>query len=231
MDLAYLINAHWRFSTSIGSGQRIPSFTDLYLEQRPGNVGNEFLQPENAWSYEGNIQYRKGNSSIKAGYFYRSISDFIDWVRANPSDPYSPTNFGKNKVHGLYVRVQQEFQLNGTQSFGYTASYNYLHPRLETSAQTQSKYTLESLKHQFVAGLYYRKHDFSLNVLNRLLKRELASAYNVLDIRINYQWQDFLLYSEITNLFNTSYNEAGAVPMPARWLALGLKYEWTNINI
>ena len=231
MDLAYLINAHWRFSTSIGSGQRIPSFTDLYLEQRPGNVGNEFLQPENAWSYEGNIQYRKGNSSIKAGYFYRSISDFIDWVRDNPSDPYSPTNFGKNKVHGLYVRVQQEFQLNGTQSFGYTASYNYLHPRLETSAQTQSKYTLESLKHQFVAGLYYRKHDFSLNVLNRLLKRELASAYNVLDIRVNYQWQDFLLYSEITNLFNTSYNEAGAVPMPARWFALGLKYEWKNIKI
>jgi iron complex outermembrane receptor protein len=230
IDLAYLINDHWTFSTSIGSGQRIPSFTDLYLNQRPGNVGNELLQPENAWSYEGDIQYSKRNLCIKSGYFYRNISDFIDWVRDNPSEPYSPTNFGKNKVQGIYGRVQQDFDLGSLQSIGYTVSYNYLHPSLESSTETQSKYTLESLKHQFIAGVHYNKNDFSLNILNRLFKRELANTYNVLDVRINYQLQDFLLYTEVTNLFNSSYNEAGAVPMPARWFGLGLKYDWKDLR-
>src|SRR5690606_19441233 len=61
IDLAYSINNHWKISTSIGSGQRIPSFTDLYLNQLPGNIGNEFLKAEKAWNYEGNIQYNKEN--------------------------------------------------------------------------------------------------------------------------------------------------------------------------
>ncbi|WP_310992192.1 TonB-dependent receptor plug domain-containing protein [Aequorivita marina] len=226
IDLAYLINDYWTISTSIGSGQRIPSFTDLYLDQRPGNVGNELLQPENAWTYEGNIQYHKGSFQVKAGYFYRNISDFIDWVRDDASEPYTPINFGKNKMQGVYGRVKQEFYFRNQQSIGYELSYNYLHPTLETSDGDQSKYTLESLKHQFIAGIHYRINDFSFQLKNRWLKRELGSAYNVADIRINYQLQNFLLYTEVTNLFDANYTEAGAVPMPTRWFGLGVKYQW-----
>ncbi|MCZ4318414.1 TonB-dependent receptor [Aequorivita viscosa] len=230
IDLAYLINDNWKLTANIGSGQRIPSFTDLYLDQRPGNVGNELLQPENAWSYEGTIKYNKRGLYIKTGYFYRNISDFIDWVRDNPSEPYSPVNFGRNKVHGIFGRAQQDFDLGSLQTLGYNVSYNYLHPSLEAATENQSKYTLESLKHQFIAGLYYRNNDFSLNIKNRLLTRELANAYTILDIRLNYQMQDFLIYTEVTNLFSTSYNEAGAVPMPTRWFGLGLKYNWQELR-
>jgi len=228
IDLAYLINNYWTISTSIGSGQRIPSFTDLYLDQRPGNVGNENLEPENAWSYEGSIQYRKESLQIKTGYFYRNISDFIDWVRDDASVPYTPINFGKNKIQGVYGRVQQDFDLGGQQAIGYEVSYNYLHPTLETTDGNQSKYTLESLKHQFIAGIHYRIDNFSFQLKNRWLKRELASAYDVADVRINYQLQNFLLYTEVTNLFDAEYTEAGAVPMPTRWFGLGVKYKWES---
>ncbi|MGO3183920.1 MAG: TonB-dependent receptor plug domain-containing protein [Aequorivita sp.] len=228
IDLAYLINDHWKVSTSIGSGQRIPSFSDLYLDQRPGNVGNELLEPENAWNYEGNIQYKKGDLQIKTGYFYRNISDFIDWVRDDAAEPYSPTNLGKNTIHGVYGRIQQDFNLGGQQSIGYQVSYNYLQPSLETSTGTQSKYTLESLKHQFVAGVHYRIKDFSIQIKNRWLKRELASSYDVADVRLNYRLQNFLLYTEVTNLFDAKYMEAGAVPMPTRWFGLGVKYQWNQ---
>lgn len=226
IDLAYLINDHWKISTSIGSGQRIPSFSDLYLDQRPGNVGNASLQPENAWTYEGNIQYNKGNLQVKTGYFYRSISDFIDWVRAEPSEPYMPINFGKNEMHGVYGRVQQDFDLGGQHSIGYEVSYNYMHPSLEASSETQSKYTLESLKHQFIAGIHYRLNNFSFQIKNRWLKRELANAYDVADVRINYQMENLTLHTTITNLFDAEYKEAGAVPMPTRWFGLGVKYQW-----
>ncbi len=228
VDLAYLITHDWKIAASIGSGQRIPSFTDLYLDQRPGNIGNALLQPENAWNYEGNVQYQKENLQLKTGYFYRQISEFIDWVRADTSTPYSPINLGKNTMHGIYGRVQQDFELGGDQSFGYQLSYNYLRPSFETSTDIQSKYILESLKHQLVAGVHYSIKDFSFHIKNRWLQRELANAYNIADVRLNYKVQNFLLYTEITNLFNATYKEAGAVPMPTRWFGLGVTYQWSQ---
>ena len=38
VDLAYLLTNHWKIAASVGAGQRIPSFTDLYLNQLPGNA-------------------------------------------------------------------------------------------------------------------------------------------------------------------------------------------------
>ena len=228
IDLAYLINTYWKVSTSVGSGQRIPSFSDLYLDQRPGNVGNALLQPENAWNYEGNIQYHKENLQFKTGYFYRTISDFIDWVRVDATEPYSPMNFGENTMQGVYGRLQQNFDLDDQHAIGYDVSYNFMKPSFETSTDIQSKYILESLKHQFIAGIHYRMNDFSFSIKNRWLQRELGNAYDVADVRVNYTYENFLLYTEVTNLFNATYSEAGAVPMPTRWFGLGLKYHWNQ---
>lgn len=228
IDLAYLLTNHWKISTSIGSGQRIPSFSDLHLDQRPGNIGNEALQPEDAWNYEGNIQYTKGNLQFKTGYFYRHISDFIDWTRDGASEPYMPINLGNNKMRGVFARVDQNFYLDDTQSIGYDVSYNYMKPSLESNSESQSKYIIESLKHQFIAGIHYRISDFSFHIKNRWLKRELANSYNIADIRVNYNWDNFLLYAEVTNLFNAKYKEAGAVPMPSRWLGVGIRYQWNQ---
>ena len=226
LDLAYHINTNWKVSTSIGAGQRIPSFTDLYLNQLPGNLGNEFLQPENSWNYEGNLQYKRNNMNLQVGYFYRSITDFIDWVRPDASHPYSPINFGENNMHGFYARVRQDFSLGDNQSFGYRVTYNNLQPSLEASPEEQSKYVLESLKHQLIGGVHYQVGPLSVHLENRWLQRELADAYNVTDIRINYQWDDVRLFTEATNLFDASYSEAGAVPMPTRWISIGLQYQW-----
>ena len=228
IDLAYLINTYWKVSTSVGSGQRIPSFSDLYLDQRPGNVGNALLQPENAWNYEGNIQYHKENLQFKTGYFYRTISDFIDWVRVDATEPYSPMNFGENTMQGVYGRLQQNFDLDDQHAIGYDVSYNFMKPSFETSTDIQSKYILESLKHQFIAGIHYRINDFSFSIKNRWLQRELGNAYDVADVRVNYTYENFLLYTEVTNLFNATYSEAGAVPMPTRWFGLGVKYHWNQ---
>ncbi len=229
IDLAYLLNAHWTIAASAGSAQRIPSFTDLYLDQRPGNVGNSDLQPEDAWNYAASVQYNKAGLRVKAGYFYRTISDFIDWTRTDASQPYSPVNFGENKVYGLYARVQQDFQLTPEQGFGYQLSYNYLDPSVSASTDMQSKYVLSSLKHQFIAGIHYSYQDFSIYFKNRWLQRELASGYDVADVRLNYQWNAATIYAAVTNLFDAQYSEAGAVPMPTRWFSIGLRYHLKNL--
>src|SRR5690606_22551260 len=123
-------------------------------------------------------------------------------------------------------RIQQRFDLAGRQAFSYHLGYNYLRPSVQASEGVQSKYALESLRHQFIAGVNYSMDALSVQLENRLLKRELGKAYNVSDIRVNYQFEKVLLYTEVTNLFNTEYKEAGAVPMPLRWISLGVKYRW-----
>jgi iron complex outermembrane receptor protein len=226
VDVAYAINNYWKASASIGTGERIPSFTDLYLNQKPGNVGNPNLHPENAWQYEANLKYTKGNFNFQTGYFQREITDFIDWVRPNATVPYSPVNFGKNNVQGLYARIGQQIAISQNQKMGYKLSYNYLNPTAMESANNLSKYVLESLKHQFIAGINYNFKNFSTQLENRWLKRELNDAYFITDIRLAYQWNSLRIYTDITNLFNTQYKESGAVPMPSRWFSLGFKYIW-----
>lgn len=224
LDVAYSISQNWQVAGSIGSGQRIPSFTDLYLDQRPGNIGNARLQPENAWSYEGHLKYNRSSFGFQTGYFYRHISDFIDWVRNDPSLPYSPVNFGSNKMYGFHTRVRQHFNFGDHQRLGYRISYNYLSPSIESETEVNSKYVLESLKHQLITGVDLQWGQLDLRLENRWVQRELASGYHVADIRINYQISHMQLFTQVTNLFNAQYTEAGAVPMPGRWFNLGIRY-------
>lgn len=228
LDIAYLISDDWKASASVGSSQRIPSFTDLYLDQAPGNVGNPNVQPEDALQYEAGVDYTSAGVTAKVGYFYRDISQFIDWVRESENQPYSPYNLESNKTHGIYGRIGQQFRLTNGHQLGYRMSYNYLKPKLVTGNENQSKYVLESLKHQFIVGVNYAYRDFSIHLENRYIKRELNSGYDVLDARVNYQLNSFLLYADVSNILDSQYREAGAVPMPPRWFNLGVKYQWNQ---
>jgi len=106
IDLGYDINNHWKLIFNAGSSQRIPSFTDLYLNQRPANIGNSSLQAERAKQVEGAIKYTSGNVIAQAGYFYRTINDFIDWTRNLNTEPWQPQNMDNNEVQGFNVNFQ-----------------------------------------------------------------------------------------------------------------------------
>lgn len=225
LDVAYLVSPSWKFGLNIGSGQRIPSFTDLYLNQKPGNVGNPNLQPENSWQYEAHVQYRYKNFKIKAGYFYRDVNQFIDWIRDSITVPYSPANMGRNQIQGINIHTSQFFHLKHEQKISYSLSYNYLQPTLQ-SKNYFSKYILESLKHQFIFGLNYQTKGFTASIQTRIIERELLKAYCLLDFRMTYQWKSYLVYADISNILNTEYKEIGAVPMPPRWFSAGFKYRF-----
>lgn len=224
IDAAYLLPKGFKVAVNIGSGQRIPSFTDLYLNQLPGNLGNPNLKPENAWQYEANIQYSKKTLRIKAGYFYRDVNQFIDWVRDSIQMPYSPYNIGRNQIQGINASISQYFTLKNKHRLGYNLSYNFLHPTVDSKTYL-SKYVLESLRHQLIAGVNYSISGIMLGINTRWIQRELNDPYFLLDARISYQIKSFQIYSDCTNLLNTQYKEAGAVPMPPRWFSLGVRYQ------
>ena len=222
LDAAYLFAPKWKLAFNVGSSQRIPSFTDLYLNQRPGNIGNPNLVSENAWQYEFSLQYRTQSFYVQGGYFYRNISDFIDWVRNSTAVPYQPQNFGNNKIQGLNLTVGQELNFSSRSVFKYDLSYNYLNAgEMSYANNISSKYVLENLKHQALMRLTYRYSNWQATLANRWIERELKNSYLITDFRLMYGKSNWNIYTEVTNLFDKEYIEVAAVPLPKRWFALG----------
>src|SRR5690606_34306920 len=75
LDFSYQFKPGFRFVFNSGTSQRIPSFTDLYLQQK-GNVGNPDVVSETAYQVEGGLKYDAARWSAKAIVFFREISDF-----------------------------------------------------------------------------------------------------------------------------------------------------------
>lgn len=226
LDLGYAIDSHWKASLSVGSSQRIPSYTDLYLKQT-GNIGNPALKSENAWQYELAMRYEKQNIYVRGGVFYRNIENFIDWIRDNSSDPYQPFNFGTNKTTGVNLSLGQVFTLSGSQRLKYDLSYNYLRPKeMRYAEDVISKYIVESLKHQALLRVLYQvdKLDFTLG--GRWIKRELNDPYFITDLRVGYSLSRWNFYAEGNNLLNETYKEVAAVYLPKRWYSVGVRYQW-----
>lgn len=226
LDAAYQFLPHFKIGLNMGSSQRVPSFTDLYLNQHPGNIGNPNLKSEKAWQYEVNIKYAKNNFSAQTGYFYRNISDFIDWIRTDNTQPYQPFNQQNNRIYGLNVQLKNTFHIHDKSKLTATISYSYLNPeKLQYPTNVTSKYVIENLKHQAIANVGYVFNNWYAQATYKYLQRELKKGYNVTDIRVGYNYKNYGIYADATNIFDTKYTEIAATPMPSRWLVLGLKYQ------
>ena len=228
IDAGYELDEHWKLVAHTGMGQRIPSFTDLYLDQRPANIGNPLVQPERSWHAEGGIKYADNRTVAHIGYFYRNMDDFIDWVRLSPDEPWQPYNFQRNLTRGL--TFSGNYRLSGTDRHGPTwmvgLAYTWLSPEFEDShdAGFLSKYVIESLRHQASANAHFSSGQFSATVAGRFQERISYKSYFLSDTRIAYAFHAGSVYLDATNIFDVTYIESAAVSMPGRWFSVGVKY-------
>lgn len=225
LDISYLINDHWKISASSGTSQRIPTFTDLYLNQRPGNIGNPDLKSENAWQNEISTSFQKNSLTLKGGYFYRDIDNFIDWVRASTEEPFQAQNLGNNKTHGIFSNILYTHKITDSKNINFNFSYTYLNPSIINDYKnTIIKYGIESLKHQAIGTISFQTGNWAFSTANRLLERSSKNSYFVSDARISFQKSSYMIYTDMQNIFDAQYIEVGAVPMPSRWATLGFRY-------
>ena len=231
IDLGYDLDSRWKLVLNAGSSQRIPSFTDLYLKQ-PGNIGNPDLTSENAYQVETGVKYINNNLIIQGGYFYRSIADFIDWTREVSTVPYQPFNIGTNKVNGLNTSLR--YQIGNDQDimkYFINIGYNYLRPSIKKEEPgTDSKYAIESLRHQAIANLTVQHREWSLTTSNRFYERISYKFYFLSDLKLAYSLNKISLYADVQNIFNVTYIQAGAVPMPGIWYSLGAKFNCSFVR-
>lgn len=224
VDASYTIKNKLKASFNVGSSQRLPTYTDLYVQQ-PKNIGNVNLVPENAWQFETSLRYFTKDTYIQAGYFKRRIDNFIDWVSDNPDLIFQAQNLGSNKIEGINVSGGYLYQITTSNQLKVDASYNYLNPKTKIyAAGTTSKYILESLKHQAILRINYQFDKMNIGLANRWVERELNKPYFLTDIKLGYGFSNWKVYIDVNNVFNESYMESGSILLPKRWYSLGVKW-------
>ena len=198
---------------------RIPTYTDLYY-MSPLEQGNPNLVPEDALSGEFGYQYQENQSFIKYSMFWRKTENSIDWQKETPTSPWKAQNIGTLETKGF--ELEANHQINSWLS--YALGYTYLdNQRLKD--EVVSRYSLDNLKHQFVAKLKNQYKGFSNELIYRYNERVNLGSYNLLDDKISYQYKNLNLYVLVNNITNSDYVETSLVPMPGRWFHVGFTYK------
>ncbi|MHC5354888.1 TonB-dependent receptor plug domain-containing protein [Myroides sp. LJL115] len=225
LDLAYFIKDNWRVMANVGSATRLPTFTDLYLDQRPGNIGNPQVQPEKSYQLELGSKYEYKSFEASGFLFYRDISNFIDWVRESQDFPYQTFNIGNNKTLGVNLDGKYRFDKPLVKWY-IGLSYTYLDPSIIGDIQgVESKYVLESLKHQAMARLGSNVGDWHFTLSSGYKQRLSYKSYWVNNFKVSFTKPTYDIYLDVQNFTNTTYIEAGVVPLPKAWFNLGFKFK------
>ncbi len=228
LDIGYQIHKQLRLFISATTGQRIPTYTDLYYEG-PGNIGNPALRPELATGLNGGLQYHHPAITARFSYFNRHTTGFIDWVKDSITAPWQPANFRIMNVQGASIHllwnISSYLKWSDRHQLGMSVQYTYLSPRLEESTEKISKYTVDAFRHQLVASVsstWWKR--FQLNVNGRYLYRIEAGDYTIFDLRMTYLFPGWNIYFDLSNLTNTQYREVLVIPMPGRWYTAGVRF-------
>lgn len=221
IDASLSVTEKDKITFSAGSGQRIPSFNDLYLNQT-GNIGNEFVESERAYQFEGGYQHIDDSWTLKANVFHRNIYDFIDWTRVDETEPFQSNNVGKLQTFGGNLAFGYDWK-----NWNFKLTYTYLNAEMNLDEDILSKYRVRSFRHQIINTINYTHKSWSVSLANRFNERVGYQDYFLTDFRLSYQYKNWVYYADMQNIFDTKYNEAGALPMPGRWVTIGIK---TNLN-
>lgn len=230
IDAGYTFFGNWKVFANVGTGERLPTYTDLYYKG-PTNIGNDQLRPEKSRYAEGGLKYNSPHFVLNASVFKRRISDFIDWVKNVPTDPWQPKNFSQLNTVGYTLSA--DYNTGALQNSSFFNSlrlglaYTNLDPKFKTTITMAniSRYAVESLRNQLTGTV---NTDFlkvmSLTVTARYCERISYKNYTIMDARVAYKLKKSSIYLDALNIFDVNYIEAGAVPMPGVWATLGYKF-------
>lgn len=221
VDVGYNLSPNHKIYGNAAKVSRIPTFTDLYYLSKT-EAGNPFLQPEHAFSAEVGYRYHRNGLELKASGFLRDTDNSIDWVKASENELWRAENIGSIYTQGIELELRQ--QLNSfVQSW--SLGYTFLDSRAEKLENLWSRYIMENLKHQVVAKMENKLYkELSAQWVYRYNERVTTGSYHLLDLKLNWQYNDLQLFLLINNLTSTRYTETFGVPMPGRWFQLGFNY-------
>lgn len=229
LNVGYKPGDVWRTFGTIGRAFRVPTYTELYYTS-PANIGNPNLKPEEAITYEIGAEWTGRLAKCELVFFRREGRKLIDWARpesASPGDPWQVLNVSRMNTNGI------EFGLTAypgqfwpqSRLLQIRAGYSLLDSDRKTESY-ESKYLLKQLKHQFLLNIEHSL-PFKLDQTWKL-KYEIPTVSDerfLVDMKVSREFGKVGWFIEAANLFNESYFEIGAIPMPGRQVITGIQYK------
>ena len=112
MDIGYNINNTIKIYGNVGYTYRIPTYTDLFYNDFR-TVGNENLDPEDAFGQEIGIKYITNKFSTTLAFFNRDAKNLIDYIRPNTTETiYTATNIAEVNTKGLEFDASYNFKIS-----------------------------------------------------------------------------------------------------------------------
>jgi len=223
LDIGFKLSDNLKAYGNLGVTYRIPTYTDLYYNDR-STIGNSNLKPEEAFAQEIGLKFNSGRFTSSVAIFNRDADNLIDFIRQDVTSKYEATNIAKVNTKGFELNTDYRFKLNKfnqTLSFG----YNYLNDDILDQNKDLSRYSLNTLKHQFITRFESKLFkNVRQNIIYKHAERTIGTSYNVWDASVIVAVNAFNFTVTANNIFNAEYIESGFVPMPPSSLLFGLRY-------
>lgn len=226
LDLGVQISENFKAYGNVGYTFRVPTYTDLFYND-PVTAGNENLEPESAFAQEFGFKYNDARFAGSVAFFNRDSDNLIDYIREDTgTSVFTATNIAAVNTQGFEFEGAYNFKLADYKqvvNFGYT----YLNDDILDQNKDLSRYSLNTLKHQFVtrfsSGFF---KNIRQNIIYKHAERTTGQSYNVWDASVIVDFNKFNFTITANNIFNADYIESGFVPMPPSNILFGLRYNF-----
>ncbi|PQB08131.1 TonB-dependent receptor [Polaribacter filamentus] len=226
LDIGYQLSDNLKAYGNLGITYRVPTYTDLYYNDS-STSGNPNLNPEEAFAQEIGLKYNSDRFTTSVAIFNRKATNLIDFVRPDATaTKFVATNFAEVNTKGFELNADYRFKINEfnqTLSFG----YNFLEDDILDQNKDLSRYSLNTLKHQFITRFTSKLFkNVRQNIIYKHAERTVGTSYNVWDASVIVDVHKFNFTLTANNIFDADYIESGFVPMPPSNILFGLRYSF-----
>lgn len=236
---SYRLSRQVRIRGSVGTGSKVPTFTERYGFYEDFFIGNPNLKPESSQGWELGVDSHWADSKyrLQLAYFEQDLEDEIDGFVYDPENymftaQNKETDSSRNGVEAIF-----DARLNGAFTLG--ASYTYTDAteknaagesirevrRPEHMASISANYYFASDRGNLNLGLNYNgsQQDVFYSPLTYLTERVDIDAYTVLDLAGAWKLSPSLeLTARVSNLLDEEYEEILGFVRPGRAVYAGL---------
>ena len=206
-----------RLRVSAARAFRIPTFTERFYTD-PAHQASALLDPERGWSLDAGLDLTVRGLALGITPFVRWDDDVIDWVRETPTQRWRTTNVRDVKTTGVELHARRSWR-RALLSAHYTG-LSVEAPRLGLL----SKYVLEYARHSAgLAAAAPLAAGATASLTVDVRDRVDGQRYVLVGARLTRSLGRWDLFVEGSNLLDEAYREVAGVPMPGRWLGVGVR--------
>jgi iron complex outermembrane receptor protein len=206
-----------RVRASVSRAFRIPTFTERFYTD-PAHQASASLRAEHGTALDGSVDVITRGWTLTVSPFVRWDEDVIDWIRNSTAERWRTTNVRDVTTTGA--------EASATRIVGATVfRVHYAGLRVKAPALTVlSKYVLEYARHS--AGLSTTAPvgaGIRVALNSDYRNRADGQEYWLVGARVSREFGRWAAFVEGSNLLDETYREIAGVPMPGRWLSVGIR--------